>query len=82
MGRRPRVGVRVNSGRPVTTASDFDALAMFAAMDARRIQRGPSWPAVAAELWDQSTLLNQRRRDHPISPGCAAAGVGPPHPGR
>jgi hypothetical protein len=48
--------------------SDFDALAMFAAMDARRVERGLSWQGVADELWEQSSVLNARRRDHPISP--------------
>jgi hypothetical protein len=48
--------------------NDFDALAMFAAMDARRVERGLSWQGVADELWEQSSVLNARRRDHPISP--------------
>jgi hypothetical protein len=48
--------------------NDFDALAMFAAMDAQRTQRGLSWRQVADEIWDQSILLNEERRDHPISP--------------
>jgi hypothetical protein len=51
-----------------TAASDFDALAMFAAIDARRAERGLSWRQVADEVWDQSARLNQWRRDHPISP--------------
>ena len=27
-----------------------------------------SWPALANAIWEQSRLLNDRRRDHPISP--------------
>ena len=36
-------------------------------MEAQRVDRGISWQQVAAELWDQSIVLNERRRDHPIS---------------
>jgi hypothetical protein len=46
---------------------DFDALAMHAAMDAQRVERGLSWQQVATALWEQSALLNERRHDHPIS---------------
>jgi len=49
-------------------ANDFDARALFEAMDAQRTARGLSWPQVARELWEQSSALNQRRQDHPISP--------------
>src|SRR4051812_28733044 len=51
-----------------SSTNPFDVLAMYAAMDARRIERGLSWTGVARALWDQSTVLNQQRRDHPISP--------------
>lgn len=54
----------LNSTRP----SDFDATALFAAMDAQRTQRALSWRQVASEMWEQSSLLNERRQDHPISP--------------
>ena len=47
---------------------EFDARAMYAAMDAQRAARGLSWPGVARALWDQSAVLNERRGDHPISP--------------
>jgi hypothetical protein len=53
---------------PQASASDFDALAMYAAMDAQRIERGLSWSGVAKAIWLQSIVLNQRRADHPISP--------------
>jgi hypothetical protein len=46
---------------------EFDALALFEAMDAERAVRGLSWRGVADELWDQSAVLNDRRSDHPIS---------------
>jgi hypothetical protein len=42
--------------------------AMYAAMDAQRIERGLSWPKLAQALWNQSAVLNQQRSDHPISP--------------
>lgn len=48
--------------------NDFDAEALFAAMDSQRTIRGLSWRQVAAEIRDQSRELNARRNDHPISP--------------
>lgn len=48
--------------------NDFDAVALYEAMDAQRIDRGLSWRQVADQIWDQSDVLNRRRRDHPISP--------------
>jgi len=48
--------------------NEFDALAMYASMDAQRAERGLSWPKVAQAIWEQSAVLNQQRRDHPISP--------------
>ena len=47
--------------------SDFDAVALFEAMDAQRSARGLSWREVANEIWELSAVLNERRRDHPIS---------------
>jgi hypothetical protein len=47
---------------------DFDAMALFRAMDARRAERELSWRQVADQVWEQSAVLNARRRDHPISP--------------
>ncbi len=47
---------------------DFDAFAMYEAMDTRRLERGLSWRQVANQIWDQSAELNRRRNDHPISP--------------
>src|SRR5262245_4052602 len=47
--------------------SEFNALGLYAAMEAQRMDRGLSWRQVAAELWEQSDTLNASRRDHPIS---------------
>jgi hypothetical protein len=47
---------------------EFDAEELYAAMDTKRIYLGLSWPQVAAEIWDQSSIVNARRHDHPISP--------------
>jgi hypothetical protein len=47
--------------------NDFDAVALFEAMDAQRLARGLSWREVANQIWDLSGGLNERRRDHPIS---------------
>ncbi|HEX7676784.1 MAG TPA: hypothetical protein VF713_01580 [Thermoanaerobaculia bacterium] len=48
--------------------NDFDGIALYEAMEAQRIQRGLSWRQVADQIWDQSSILNQRRHEHPISP--------------
>jgi hypothetical protein len=55
--------------------NDFDARAMYAAMDAERAARGLSWPQVAKAVWAQSAALNDLRRDHPISPA-TLTGIG------
>ena len=47
---------------------DFDAGALYEALDTERRARGLSWQAVADGLWELSSELNRRRRDHPISP--------------
>jgi hypothetical protein len=53
----------------MTTTGDFDHQLLFAMIDARRQALGLSWPALARQLWEQSTELNARRpTDHPISP--------------
>jgi hypothetical protein len=46
----------------------FDVSALYAALDARRTELGLSWKQVADQLWQLSSELNDRRRDHPISP--------------
>ena len=46
----------------------FDAGALYLALDARRSELGLSWKGVADQIWELSSDLNDRRRDHPISP--------------
>jgi hypothetical protein len=46
----------------------FDVGALYAALDAKRTELGLSWKRVADQLWELSSALNHRRRDHPISP--------------
>lgn len=46
----------------------FDAGALYAALDARRVELGLSWRQVADQLWNLSADLNAQRHDHPISP--------------
>ena len=46
----------------------FDADALYAALDARRLAEGLSWTGVANQLWQLSAELNDVRRDHPIAP--------------
>jgi hypothetical protein len=48
--------------------AQFDACALYAALDDRRVAHGLSWPGVARALWDLSSELNAQRGDHPISP--------------
>jgi hypothetical protein len=50
-----------------TWPGDFDARAMYAAMDAQRVERGWSWSAVARDLADSGNLSVQVGQ-HPISP--------------
>jgi hypothetical protein len=50
------------------TIRRFDGSALYAALDARRVELGLSWSGVARQLWELSFELNDRRRDHPISP--------------
>jgi hypothetical protein len=46
----------------------FDAGALYQALDDRRAELGLTWAAVARQMWQLSADLNDRRRDHPISP--------------
>lgn len=59
----------------MSSVNDFDVFAMYAAMDAQRSERALSWSQVARQIWEQSILLNQLRKDHPISPS-TLIGVG------
>ncbi|MGI8576419.1 MAG: helix-turn-helix domain-containing protein [Nocardioidaceae bacterium] len=47
----------------------FDCGALFSALDAQRRDRGLDWYALAAELWQQSSELNEQRTDHPLCGG-------------
>jgi hypothetical protein len=51
-----------------TSIRPFDAGALYLALDARRSALGLSWKGVADQIWALSSDLNDRRRDHPISP--------------
>ncbi len=46
----------------------FDGGALYLALETRRTEFGLSWKGVADQMWEQSSDLNDRRRDHPISP--------------
>src|SRR4051794_36077961 len=50
---------------PRSAGSTFSML-LYDAMDAQRIERGLTWPQVAAQLWEQSSALNRQRQDHPL----------------
>jgi len=52
----------------MTPAEEFDLHAFFDAVDARRRERQLSWPALATVILEQSRVLNDERKDHPISP--------------
>ena len=45
----------------------FDIGALYSALDERRTELGISWQTVANQLWELSSGLNDRRKDHPIS---------------
>ena len=52
---------------------EFDGLALYAALDAKRGAEGLSWTGAAAAIWDMSPALNAARgarglANHPISP--------------
>lgn len=53
---------------PDVVIRPFDVSALYFALDARRLEFDLSWSQVAKELWLLSSELNERRRDHPISP--------------
>ncbi len=48
-------------------AGDFDAVALFEALDGQRQEKALSWRQVADAVWAQSSVLNERRHDHPIA---------------
>jgi hypothetical protein len=53
---------------PQPAIRPFDVSALHQALDSRRSQLGLSWAGVASEIWATSSALNDRRKDHPISP--------------
>jgi hypothetical protein len=52
----------------VVELREFDVGAFFEALDRQRVERHLSWRQVADEMWQLSSVLNQRRQSHPISP--------------
>jgi hypothetical protein len=47
---------------------NFYAVALYDALDTKRVAEGLTWSGVAKAIWELSSELNERRRDHPISP--------------
>jgi hypothetical protein len=47
---------------------DFDARALYRALDDKRAAHNLTWTGVAREIWLLSSVLNDQRSDHPISP--------------
>ncbi len=61
-------GVEENETMTDQTIRPFDIGALYSALDDKRTELGISWRRVADQLWELSAELNDRRRDHPISP--------------
>ncbi len=61
---RPRKTRDASGGARV---GDFDAGALFEALDRQRLERELNWRQVAKAVWSQSSELNERRDDHPIA---------------
>jgi hypothetical protein len=54
---------------PIPRIADFDIAALFQAMDHQRSEQHLSWQQVADQIWQLSSVLNERRpAHHPISP--------------
>jgi Ser/Thr protein kinase RdoA (MazF antagonist) len=70
-GRRP-------GGKPPAW-QPFDTSALYSALDDKRTALGLSWPKVADQLWELSSVLNERRDDHPISPSTLTKLAKSPH---
>jgi hypothetical protein len=47
---------------------DFDAVALYRALDEKRAAHQLTWIGVARDIWQLSSVLNDQRDDHPISP--------------
>lgn len=65
VGRLPGIAETTTMDQPL---QPFDVGALYAALDDKRKSLGLSWQSVANQLWELSSDLNDRRRDHPISP--------------
>lgn len=53
--------------------AEFDGMALYVALDAKRRAEGLSWPGAAQAIWDMASALNRARAarglaNHPISP--------------
>ncbi len=58
--------------------SPFDTQALYLAIDSRRTELGLSWTGVAKQIWELSSDLNDRRKDHRIGPSTLSnLGKGP-----
>ena len=51
------------------TVPTFDGSALIRAVDARRVDQGLGWTALADELWQQSSEVNAQLSDHSLCPG-------------
>jgi hypothetical protein len=47
----------------------FDGVALIAALDAQRAERGLDWNGLAVDLYEQSAALNAQLLDHAMCPG-------------
>jgi hypothetical protein len=66
--RLNRLGVEHTDEMKDLRLQSFDVAALYSALAVRRTELGLSWSKVASQMWDLSAELNDRRRDHPISP--------------
>jgi hypothetical protein len=66
MGNSPkvhRIGLVTQAQELV---GDFDATALFGALDRQRLERALSWRQAADAIWVPSSELDDLRKDHPI----------------
>ena len=68
MGGRPEGGTRMpRDAIGSLRTGDFDARALFEAIDRQRLERSLTWKQAAEAIWAQSSELNTTRHDHPIA---------------
>jgi hypothetical protein len=65
-GKTPSAAVRFRS---VSSHPSFDCDALFEALDGKRRKHNLGWYELADELWEQSSILNAKRGDHPLCGG-------------